>query len=132
VYVDDLFLTGVEKLVARCKENMATKFEMKDLGMMHCFLGLEVWQRLREIFLGQGKYAIQILNRFQILEKCKPMATPMIINLKKVTTSNSELVDPTLYKQLIGYLMYLVNTRPDICFAVIPLSQFMVDPRQEH
>jgi hypothetical protein len=66
------------------------------------------------------------------MEDCKPMATPMITNLKKVTTSDSELVDPTLYKQLIGSLMYLVNTRPDICFAVNTLSQFMVEPRQEH
>jgi hypothetical protein len=66
------------------------------------------------------------------MEDYKPMATPMITNLKKVTTSNSELVDPTLYEELIGSLMYLVNTWPNICFAVNTLSQFMVDPRQEH
>jgi hypothetical protein len=60
------------------------------------------------------------------------MATPMITNLKKVTTSDSDMVDPTLYRQLIGSLMYLVNTRPDICFAVNTLSQFMVELRQEH
>jgi hypothetical protein len=66
------------------------------------------------------------------MEDCKPMATPMITNLKKVTTSNSELVDPTLYKQMIGSLMYLVKTRLDICFAVNTLSQFMVGSRQEH
>jgi hypothetical protein len=53
-----LFLTGAEKLIAGCKEDMAAEFEMKDIGMMHYFLGLEVWQRPREIFLKQGKYAI--------------------------------------------------------------------------
>jgi hypothetical protein len=63
---------------------------------------------------------------------CKPMATPMITNLKKVTASDPKLVDPTLYMPLIGTLMYLVNTRPDICFAVNTLSQFMVEPRQGH
>jgi hypothetical protein len=131
LYVDDLFLTGAEKLIAGCKADMAVEFEMKDIGMMHYFLGLEVWQRPGEIFLGQGKYAVEILKRFQ-MEDCKPMATPMITNLKKVTTSDSELVDPTLYRQLIGSLMYLVNTRQDICFAVNTLSQFMVEPRQEH
>jgi hypothetical protein len=65
------------------------------------------------------------------MEDCKPMATPMITNLKKVTTSDSKLVDSTLYMQLIGSLMYLVNTRSYICFAVNDLSQFMVEPRRE-
>jgi hypothetical protein len=63
----------------------------------------------------------KILRRFRI-EDCKPMATPMITNLKKVTTSYSRLVDPTLYRQLIGSLMYLVNTIPNICFAMNTLS----------
>jgi hypothetical protein len=56
----------------------------------------------------------------------------MITNLKKLGASDSDLVDPTMYRQLIGSLMYLVNTRPDICFVVNTLSQFMVEPRQVH
>jgi hypothetical protein len=56
----------------------------------------------------------------------------MITILKKVGASDSDLVDPTMYKQLIGSLMYLVSTRPNICFAVNTLSQFMVEPRQVH
>jgi hypothetical protein len=55
-------------------------------------INMEVWQRPREIFLGQSKYAVNILKRFQ-MEDCKPMATPMITKLKKVTISYSELVD---------------------------------------
>jgi hypothetical protein len=129
LYVDDLFLTGAEELIAGCKADLATEFEMKDIGLMHYFLGLEVWQRSGEIFLGQGKYTVEILRRFG-MEDCRPMATPMITNLKKVVTSDSELVDPRLYRQLIGSLMYLVNTRPDICFVVNTLSQFMVEPRK--
>jgi hypothetical protein len=109
---------------------MAVQFKM-DIGMMYYFLGLQFWQRPKEIFLGQGKYAVEILKRFRI-DNCKPMATPMITNLKKVTSSDSELVDPMLYMQLIGFLMYLVNTKPYICFAIKTLSQFMVEPRQEH
>jgi hypothetical protein len=131
LYVDDLFLTGAEKHIAGCKAYMAVEFEMKDIYMMHYFLGLEVWQRPGEVFLGQGKYAEHILKRFQ-MEDWKPMATPMITNPKKVTTSNSELVDPTLYRKLISSLIYLVNTRPYICFVVRTLSQFMVEPRQEY
>ena len=57
LYVDDLFLTGKEKLISRCKKNLVTKFEIKYLGMMHYFLGLEVWEFPNEIFLNQGKYA---------------------------------------------------------------------------
>jgi hypothetical protein len=83
------------------------------------------------MFFGQGKYAFEILKRFR-MEDCKPMATPTITNLKKVTTLDSELVDPTLYRQLIGSLMCLVDTWPYICFAVNTLSQFMVEPRKEH
>jgi hypothetical protein len=55
LYVDDLFLTGSESLIVECKRALTSKFEMKDLGMMHYFLGLEVWQRTDEVFLTQGK-----------------------------------------------------------------------------
>jgi hypothetical protein len=64
LYVDDLFLTGVEKLISECKRKLVVEFEMKYLKMMHYFLGLEVWQRQDEIFLNQGKYAMEILKRF--------------------------------------------------------------------
>ena len=63
LYVDDIFLTGEEKLISECKKKFATKFKMKDLAMMHYFLGLEVWQFLDEIFLNQGKYVVEILKR---------------------------------------------------------------------
>eukprot|EP00253_Pinus_taeda_P029427 PITA_29427 len=97
---------------------------MKDIGLMHYFLGLETWQEEGHFFLGQGKYIVDILNRFH-MEDCKPMSTPMITNWKKLHASESELVDPTLYKQLISCLMYLVNTQPDTCFAVNTMSQCM-------
>jgi hypothetical protein len=104
-----------------------------DLGMMHYFLGLEVWQRTDEIFLSQGKNTIDILNKFGMLN-CNPMATPMVTNLKKlsVSSSNFDVVDPTLYKQLIGSLLYLVNTRPNIFYAVSVLSQLMSQSIQTH
>lgn len=79
LYVDDLFLTGSSRLIKDCKENSATEFDMKDLGLMHYFLGLEVWRRKGEIFLDQGRYTTEILKRFH-MEDYKPMATPMIIN----------------------------------------------------
>jgi hypothetical protein len=79
---------------------------MKYLGMLHYFLGLEVWQRNDEIFLSQGKYKTDILRRFDMLD-CKSMATPMVSNLNKLSepSSDSGLIDPTMYKHLIGSLM---------------------------
>eukprot|EP00253_Pinus_taeda_P006063 PITA_06063 len=74
---------------------------MKDIGLMHYFLGLEMWQEEGHFFLGQGKYIVDILSKFH-MEDCKPMSPPMIINWKKLHTFDSELVDPTLYRQLIG------------------------------
>jgi hypothetical protein len=104
---------------------------MKDLGPMHYFLGLEVWQSPEKIFLNQGKYAVEILKNFDMLE-CKSMATLMETNLKLLVDTSSELVDVTLYRHIIGLLMYLMNTRPDICFVVNTLSQYLVEPRHVH
>ena len=75
---------------------------------MHYFLGLRVWKKDGQIFLGQGKYAVEILKLFG-MQDCRPMATPMVTNWKKIDASNSEGVYPTLYRQPIGSLMYQVN-----------------------
>ena len=131
LYVDDLFLTGDEELIADSKRMLTAEFEMKDLGPMHYFLGLEVWQNSDEIILSQGKYAMEILKRFGMMD-CKSMSTPMTTNLKLFGDTSSGTIDATLYRQMIGSLMYLMNTRPDICFVVNTLSQYMVDPRQVH
>jgi hypothetical protein len=97
LYVDDLFLTGVERLIVGCKRELTSDFEMKDLGLMDYFLGLEVWQKLGEIFLGQGKYTVEILSRFGMMD-CKSMDTPMMKNLNKLSDSalDSYLVDPIM------------------------------------
>jgi hypothetical protein len=131
LHVDDLFLTSSERLITKCKRDLASECEMKDLGLMHYFLGSEVWQRDGQTFLGQGKYAMEILKRFG-MQDCRPMSTPMVTNRKKIDASKSDAVDHTLYRQFIGSLMYLDNTTPNICFAVNTLSQFMVEPRRVH
>lgn len=64
LYVDDLFLTSSEPLIIECKRKLASDFEMKDLGLMHYFLGLEVWKIFGEIFLSQGKYIVKLLEIF--------------------------------------------------------------------
>ena len=81
------------------------------------------------IFLGQGKYAVEILNKFRMMD-C--MTTPMASNLKLLSDASSESVDAMMYRQMIGSLMYLMNTRPDICFDENTLSQYLTDPRSVH
>ena len=99
--------------------------------MMHYFLGMEVLQSANGIFLRQGKYAVEIPKRFGMMD-CKVMATPMASNLKLLNDASSESVDAMMYHQMIGSLMYLTNTRPNICFVVNTLSQFLMDSRDVH
>ena len=131
LYVNDLFLTGKEEIIRDARRILATDFEMKDLGMMHYFLGMEVWQNADGISLGQGKYTVEILNRFMMMD-CKAMATPMALNLKLLSVASSKMVDAMMYCHMIGSLMYLTNTRPDIFFAGNTLSQFLTNPRHVH
>eukprot|EP00253_Pinus_taeda_P032297 PITA_32297 len=103
LYVDDLFLTGADPLIHKCKRELDSEFEMKDLGLMHYFLGLEVWQKPREIFLSQGKYVVKILERFGMVD-CKPITTPMEPDFKKLSGSAAGpiLRNATEYRQLVG------------------------------
>jgi hypothetical protein len=79
LYVDNLFIIGEEELIVDYNRGLALEFEMKDIGLMHYFLGMEVWQEDGNVFLGQGKYATNILSRFQ-MEGCRPISTPMVTN----------------------------------------------------
>jgi hypothetical protein len=119
LYVDDVFLIDEENLITNSKKKLTTEFEMKYL--MHYFPGLEVWKSPEKIFLNQGKYAVEILKRFDMLE-CNSMNTPMETKLKLLVDTSSKLVDAMLYRQIIGSLIYLMNTGPNICFIVNTLS----------
>ena len=113
LFVDDLFLTGKEKLIKYARRRLAIEFEMKYLGMIHYFLGMEVWKNVDGISLGQGKYAVEILKRFGMMD-CKAMTTPMASNLNQLSVASSKLVDSTMYRQMICSLVYLTNTILDI------------------
>ena len=80
---------------------------------------------------GFTKYDVEILRRFDMFD-CKAMATPMDTNLKMLSYESSELVDMTQYRHIIGSLMYLTNIRPNICFDVNTLSQYLVKPIWVH
>ena len=113
MYVDDLFVTGMDGLIANTKRKLASEFEMKDFGMMYYFLGMEVWQNIDVMFLGKGTYAVEILKRFGMMHY-KALTTPMASNLKLLSDASSMMVDATMYHQMIVSLMYLTNTKPGI------------------
>ena len=101
-YIDDLFLTGVDEFIVDANKKLATQFKMNYLGMMHYLLGMEVWQSVDGIFLGQGKYVVEILKIFRMLD-CKEITTPMASNLKLLSDASSESVDAMMYLQMIAH-----------------------------
>lgn len=115
LYVDNLFIIGADPLIHECKRELAFEFEMEDLGLMHYFLGLEVWQKPENIFLSQGKYVVKILERFGMVD-CKPVTTSMELDFKKLSSSvvKPVLRNATEYCQLVGALMFFLNSHLDI------------------
>ncbi|KAL5768035.1 hypothetical protein ACOSP7_014615 [Xanthoceras sorbifolium] len=103
---------------------MMEVFEMKDLGLMTFFLGMEIKQNEYEVFICQKKYAKEILKKFK-LEECKEMSTLMNSNEKLCKEDRTEKIDQAYFRSLIGCLMYLTATRPDILNAISILSRFM-------
>eukprot|EP00253_Pinus_taeda_P008972 PITA_08972 len=132
LYVDDLILTGSDpNLINHVKSSLKKKIEMTDLGHLHYFLGLQVLQSKEGISLSQSKYAFDILRHFH-MEDCKPAPSPFQSGVKLSVSSTSPEVDATLYRQLVGKLLYLTHTRPDLSFAVGLVARFMQNPRESH
>ena len=104
---------------------------MKELGQLKHFLGLEVDRTHEGIFLCQQKYAKDLLKKFGMLE-CKPISTPMEPNAKMCEHEGKDLKDATMYRQLVGSLLYLTLTRPDISYAVGVMSRYMQNPKKPH
>lgn len=94
---------------------------MKDLGLMHYFVGLEVWQKLGKVFLSQRKYVVKLLKRFGMVE-CKSLPTTMEMNFKKLggEVVGLNLANPSEYRQLVGAPMFLVNIAPTYVLQLTP------------
>ncbi|CAA7062104.1 unnamed protein product [Microthlaspi erraticum] len=132
VYVDDLIYTGDNvSMMEEFKKSMQREFDMTDLGKMRYFLGIEVLQTTRGIHISQGKYALEVLKRFN-MEDCNAVYNPMVPGSKLDMDEEGERVDETFYKQIIGSLMYITTTRPDLQFSVSLLSRYMARPTQLH
>ncbi|KAM7502462.1 hypothetical protein LguiB_001366 [Lonicera macranthoides] len=132
LYVDDLIFTGNNTyMIEGLKTSMMNEFEMTDLGRMKYFLGVEVIQKSEGIYLSQRKYARELLERFG-LQNGNPVKNPIVPGCKLSKEGEGVTVDATAYKQLIGSLLYITATRPDLMYVVCLLSRFMANPTVLH
>ncbi|CAL2236843.1 unnamed protein product [Prunus armeniaca] len=104
---------------------------MKELGQLKHFLGLEVDRTQEGIFLCQQKYAKDLLQKFGMLE-CKPISNADGAHVKICAYEGKDLEDATMYRKLVGSLIYLTLTRPDISYAVGVMSRYMQNPKKSH
>ncbi|KAK7367055.1 hypothetical protein VNO80_09061 [Phaseolus coccineus] len=132
IYVDDIMLTGnCASEITKIKATLHSHFHIKDLGQLKYFLGIEVAHSSQGISLCQRKYCLDLIKDSGLMG-CKPFSTPMDDSLRLHQDSSEPLSDPLSYRRLVGRLIYLTTTRPDIPFATQQLSQFMVTPTQTH
>ncbi|CAE5963143.1 unnamed protein product [Arabidopsis arenosa] len=132
VYVDDIVIaSNNDDAVSQLKATLAAAFKLKDLGQVKYFLGLEIARNKDGISLCQRKYTLDLLESVGFLG-CKPVATPMDYTVHLHAESGDILPDATVYRALIGKLLYLTITRADITYAVHKLSQFLAQPRTHH
>ncbi|XP_019451852.1 PREDICTED: uncharacterized protein LOC109353955 [Lupinus angustifolius] len=130
--VNTAFLHGDDLIeIQNIKQLLDNKFSIKDLGVLKYFLGMEVARSKEGINLCQRKYALDLLEESGMLG-AKPNTSPMDSSTNLYSTSGSPCADITSYRRMLGRLVYLTHTRPDIAFSVGHLSQFLVAPTTEH
>ncbi|KAK2402146.1 putative mitochondrial protein [Trifolium repens] len=132
LYVDDLLVTGSSLVeIKNFKSQMQSEFEMTDLGKLTYFLGMELLETSGGIVLHQAKYAKEILRKFEMVDY-NSSVTPADTKVKIEDDDTSEAVDSTMFRQLVGSLRYLCQSRPDISYAVGYISRFMSKPLKSH
>lgn len=127
-FVDDIIFRGEDGLYKDFANKMHEEFEMSMIGEIKFFLGLQISQTDKGIFIGQTKYLKELLKKFG-MENSKLVSTPMTTTDKLTLKDHSAPVNPTRYKSMIGGLLYLTQTRPDIMNAVCIVLRFQSNPR---
>ncbi|GJU58987.1 retrovirus-related pol polyprotein from transposon TNT 1-94 [Tanacetum coccineum] len=132
IYVDDIIFASTDpKDCDRFSNEMSSKFQMSMMGQISFFLGLQISQNPRGIFINQAKYANEILKKFD-LHKSDPVDTPMVERTKLDEDLSGIPVDQTKYRSMIGSLMYLTASRPDLVFAVCMCARYQSRPTKKH
>ncbi|GJX72910.1 uncharacterized mitochondrial protein-like protein [Tanacetum coccineum] len=132
VYVDDIIFGSTKKELCNAFEKlMHEKFQMSSMGELTFFLGLQVEQKKDGIFISQDKYVGEILKKFRFTE-VKTASTPIETQKPLLKDENGEEVDVHMYRSMIGSLMYLTSSRPDIMFAVCACARYQVNPKVSH
>ncbi|GJW37512.1 retrovirus-related pol polyprotein from transposon TNT 1-94 [Tanacetum coccineum] len=132
IYVDDIIFASTKP--AMCDEFakiMTSKFKMSMMGKMSFFLGLQISQSPRGIFINQSNYALEIIKKYGMLSS-DPVDTPMVDKSKLDEDLQGKPVDPTHYRGMIGSLMYLTSSRPDLVFAVCMCARYQAKPTEKH
>ena len=132
VYVDDIIITGNDEFgVSFLSSELAKAFEIKPLGRLRYFLGIEVAYSPQGIFISQHKYILDLLKETK-MNHYKPSAVPIDLNVKLGLCEEEPPVDKGQFQRLVGKLIYLNHTRPDIAFSVGVLNRFMNSPKKSH
>ncbi|GJX74852.1 putative ribonuclease H-like domain-containing protein [Tanacetum coccineum] len=132
VYVDGIIFGSTKKELSIALEKlMHEKFQMSSIGELTFFLGLQVKQKKDGIFISQDKYVAEILKKFRFTE-VKTASTPMETQKPLLKDEDGEEVDVHMYRSMIGSLMYLTSSRPDIMFVVCACARYQVNPKVSH
>ena len=132
LYVDDIIVTGNHpSFISSLIHSLSQEFDLKDLGRLHYFLGLQINYTSAGLFVHQSKYAFDLFHKFSMSE-CKPCKTPCFPNTHLVPHDSPLLPDPTLYRSMVGALQYLIFIRPNLSFAVQQACRFMANPTSNH
>jgi hypothetical protein len=132
VYVDDIVFGGSSNSpVARFAEDMSREFEMSMMGELQFFLGLQIKQSKEGTFVHPAKYTKDIVRKFK-MEDSRAMATPKSTTTALDADEEGEHVDQKEYRSMIGLLLYMTATRPDIQFSVCLCDRFQASPRTSH
>ena len=128
VYLDDIVITGDDSVeISRVKMRLSKEFEVKDLGQLKYFLGIEIARSPKGIVLSQRKYVLDLLSETGMLG-CRAASTPIEQN-HQLCAQSGDPIDRESYQRLVGRLIYLCHTRPDISYGVSVVSRYMHDPR---
>ncbi|GJS31804.1 retrovirus-related pol polyprotein from transposon TNT 1-94 [Tanacetum coccineum] len=132
IYVDDIIFASTNPKACKLFAfEMNSTFKMSMMGQMSFFLGLQVSQNPRGIFINQSKYAQEILKKFGF-DSCTPIDTPMAERPNLDEDKGGKLIDPTRFRGMVGSLMYLSASRPDIVFAVCMCARYQAKPTEMH